>query len=110
MTVTGIDHKVVDAGLHHWCATWRKPSQLRQDPGVYAARDAHYAHAQDVEAPIRQPTDARAKFTGLISGRSIEIMQPLDPQSSWHDYLESMGSIHHIAFFVPDNDAPPNPS
>lgn len=49
-----------------------------------------------------EPTDARAKLTGCNMGRiQFELLQPLDPRSSWYDHLEKHGeSIHHIAFFV----------
>jgi catechol 2,3-dioxygenase-like lactoylglutathione lyase family enzyme len=50
-----------------------------------------------------EPTDARAKIAGWEIGRiQFELLQPLDPRSSWYDFLEQHGEgIHHIAFFVP---------
>ncbi len=55
-----------------------------------------------------QPMDARAKIAACDIGHiQFELLQPLDPQSSWNDYLEKHGEgIHHIAFFVPKTDAP----
>jgi catechol 2,3-dioxygenase-like lactoylglutathione lyase family enzyme len=55
-----------------------------------------------------QPTDARAKIAACDIGQiQFELLQPLDPHSSWNDYLEQHGEgIHHIAFFVPKTDIP----
>ena len=53
-----------------------------------------------------QPTDARAKLTAAIIGQiQFELLQPLDPPSTWKDFLDQHGAgIHHIAFFVPKTD------
>lgn len=53
-----------------------------------------------------EPTDARAKLIGFEIGKlQFELLQPLDPGSSWYDFLEQHGEgIHHIAFFVPKTD------
>ena len=51
-----------------------------------------------------EPTDARAKIAHCgIGDIHFEILQPLEPPSSWQDYLDRRGEgIHHVAFFVPD--------
>jgi catechol 2,3-dioxygenase-like lactoylglutathione lyase family enzyme len=108
MTVTGIDNKVVT----QVCIITR---DVEKTVANYARilgfkpREMHTTLPhKDVEVTYYgQPTDARAKFTWFDVGQiQFEIMQPLDPQSSWYDYLEKHGEgIHHIAFFVPDTDA-----
>lgn len=57
-----------------------------------------------------EPTDARAKILGWEIGKlQFELLQPVDPRSSWHDFLEKHGEgIHHIAFFVPNTDTAAN--
>ncbi|MCC7209765.1 MAG: VOC family protein, partial [Anaerolineae bacterium] len=53
-----------------------------------------------------QPTDARASLVCFEIGQiQFELLQPLDPPSSWMDHLVRHGEgIHHIAFFVPKTD------
>lgn len=53
------------------------------------------------------PTDARAKIVHCgIGDIHFEMLQPLEPPSSWQDFLDQRGEgIHHIAFFVPDTAA-----
>lgn len=57
-----------------------------------------------------KPTDARAKLVCFQTGGiQFELLQPLDPPSSWMDFLVQHGEgIHHIAFQVTDTDATAN--
>ena len=54
-----------------------------------------------------KPTDARAKIARCgIGSIQFELVQPLEPPSSWQDFLDQSGEgIHHIAFFVPETEA-----
>lgn len=55
-----------------------------------------------------EPTDARASLTASdIAHLQFELLQPIEPRSSWRDFLDQHGEgIHHIAFFVPKTDVP----
>ena len=51
-----------------------------------------------------QPSDARAKLAFFnLKNCQIELIQPLEPGSSWQEGLDENGeSVHHIAFRVED--------
>lgn len=107
MAVTGIDKKVIT----QVCIIVRdaeKTVTRYADILGFTPRELQTTLThKDIEATYYgQPTDARAKFTWFDIGQiQFEIMQPLDPQSSWHDFLDKHGEgIHHIAFFVPNTD------
>ncbi len=61
-------------------------------------------HDQTKATYYGAPTDARAKIVLCgIGDIHFEWLQPLEPPSTWQDYLDRRGEgIHHIAFFVPD--------
>lgn len=54
-----------------------------------------------------EPTDARAKIVHCgIGDIHFELLQPMEPPSSWQAFLDQRGEgIHHVAFFVPDTAA-----
>jgi methylmalonyl-CoA/ethylmalonyl-CoA epimerase len=49
-----------------------------------------------------QPTTARAKLAFFPMGQvTLELIEPIDEPSTWHDQLAAHGmSLHHIAFHV----------
>ncbi len=53
-----------------------------------------------------KPTDARAKIVGFTIGRiEFELLQPLEPPSTWWDFLAKHGEgIHHVAFMIPNTE------
>jgi methylmalonyl-CoA/ethylmalonyl-CoA epimerase len=54
-----------------------------------------------------KPSNARCKLAFFnLKNCQIELIQPLEPGSSWHEGLDENGeSIHHIAFQVKGLDA-----
>ncbi len=66
-----------------------------------------HAHDHTKATYHGEPTDARAKIVHCgIGDIHFEILQPMEPPSSWQDFLDRHGEgIHHIAFFVPDTAA-----
>jgi catechol 2,3-dioxygenase-like lactoylglutathione lyase family enzyme len=108
MSVTGIDKKV----LTQVCIIVRDVDKTVARYAEILGFEPHemqttLPHADVDVTYYGKPTDARAKFTWFDVGQiQFEILQPLDPQSTWYDFLEKHGEgIHHIAFFVPKTDA-----
>lgn len=54
-----------------------------------------------------QPANFRIRYGLATSGSlTVEIIQPLDGPSIWHEFLEDRGAtLHHLAFYVSDFDA-----
>jgi catechol 2,3-dioxygenase-like lactoylglutathione lyase family enzyme len=111
MTVTGIDKKV----LVQVCiivADVEKTTRAYADffelpmPEFQTTLLNDHTHA----TYFGNPTDARAKLVCFEIGQiQFELLQPLDPPSSWKDHLDQHGEgIHHIAFFVPNTDVVAN--
>ncbi len=104
MPVTGIDRKVivqvclivsdVETIARRWSEImgWTLPNfmtTLRHD----VTKATHFG----------KPTNARIKMLLFNVGQiQFEVMQPLDEDSTWHDFHSKHGDgIHHVAFFVP---------
>lgn len=53
-----------------------------------------------------RPSSFKIRYGLATSGSlTLEIIQPLEGPSIWHEYLDSQGaSLHHFAFYVPDFD------
>lgn len=50
------------------------------------------------------PSGYRIRYGLAMSGSvMLEVIQPLEGPSIWHEYLDGRGaSLHHVAFYVPD--------
>jgi catechol 2,3-dioxygenase-like lactoylglutathione lyase family enzyme len=107
MSITGIDKKIVTQVCIIVRDVEKTVARYREIFGFEPQEmQITLAHADVDVTYYGKPTDARAKFTWFNIGQlQFEIMQPLDPQSTWYDHLEKHGEgIHHIAFFVPSTD------
>lgn len=106
MPVTGIDDKTII----QVCVIVRdvelSATRYAEILGFEMPDEFHYTlrHDHTQATYYGQPTDARAKIIGRgIGSIHFELLQPLDPQSTWHDFLEQHGEgIHHVAFLVPE--------
>lgn len=54
-----------------------------------------------------RPADFRIRHALAYSGEvMLELIQPLEGESIWQEYLDARGaSLHHVAFYVDDFDA-----
>ncbi len=108
MPVTGIDKKVITQvciivrDLEVSAARYGEILGIDMSANFQTTRLHDHTHA----TYYGQPTDARAYLTSIDIGHlQFELLQPLDPPSSWKDYLDQHGEgIHHIAFFLPKTD------
>jgi catechol 2,3-dioxygenase-like lactoylglutathione lyase family enzyme len=108
MPVIGIDKKVLTQvciivrDVEASTARYAEILGIDMSPNFQTTRLHDHTHA----TYYGQPTDARAKLSALDIGHlQFELLQPLDPPSSWGDFLDQHGEgIHHVAFFVPKAD------
>ena len=108
MAVTGIDQKVIAQVCIIVEDVERTAAHYRNILGWDIPDDYQITHLHDHTNAkyYGEPTDARAKLVGFGIGQiQFELLQPLEPPSTWQDYLDQHGAgIHHIAFFVPKTE------
>ncbi len=105
MPVTGIDKKVLTQvciivrDVEASTARYAEILGIDLSPNFQRTLLHDHTHA----TYYGQPTDARARLSALDIGHlQFELLQPLEPPSSWGDFLDQHGEgIHHVAFFVP---------
>ncbi len=75
--------------------------------GISEEVEITHPHEHTKATYYGEPTDARAKIVHCgIGDIHFEMLQPLEPPSSWQDFLDQRSEgIHHVAFFVPDTAA-----
>jgi catechol 2,3-dioxygenase-like lactoylglutathione lyase family enzyme len=107
MPVAGIEDKV----LVQICVTVRDVEKMAARYAEVFRFDVPeiqitYRHDHTRATYFGQPTDARCKLVCFQTGQvQFELLQPLEPPSSWKDHLDRHGeSIHHLAFFVPTTE------
>jgi catechol 2,3-dioxygenase-like lactoylglutathione lyase family enzyme len=108
MPVTGIDKKVLTQvciivrDVEASTARYAEILGIDMSPNFQTTLLHDHTHA----TYFGQPTDARARLSALDIGHlQFELLQPLEPPSSWGDFLDQHGEgIHHVAFFVPKTD------
>lgn len=110
MPVTGIDDRVITQVCIIVRDVEETAARYAEILGFDLTSDFQVTlgHDQTHATYFGQPTDARAKIAACDMGQiQFELLEPLDPQSSWNDYLERHGEgIHHVAFFVAKTGAP----
>jgi methylmalonyl-CoA/ethylmalonyl-CoA epimerase len=66
----------------------------------------HRITGQDLSAMTYRgrPANARMRYALAFSGElMLELIEPLEGESIWQEYLDARGpSLHHIAFYVDD--------
>lgn len=104
MPVTGIDDKTIGQICIIVRDVERSAARYAEVFGFDIPREFQITRRHDhTQATYYgQPCDARAKIVGFNIGRiQFELLEPLEPHSTWNDFLEQHGEgIHHVAFFV----------